>query len=1543
MSGEPLDELLLRWEELYEQGQEVSAEELCRSCPDHAEELSRRMHALKAMTWVKETVELTDQAAQSSGEGNASGGAGAQPSRMLAGRYRLDQRLGEGGFGEVWKAYDLELQRAVAVKLPKPSRLSSRQRETSFLAEARKAARLKHPGIVPIHDVRQEGGVYFIVAELVDGTDLAEKTSQGSLSATESARLVSAIAEALHHAHGQGLIHRDIKPGNILVDSNGKPHITDFGSALKEEEAGTEVMLTGTPHYMSPEQVHGEGHRVDSRSDVFSLGVVFYELLTGALPFAGSNMFDVLQAIRTLEPCPPRQLKHAIPKELDRICLKALAKRASDRYATAQEMANDLQHFQDHTPEQTISVRRATVSRAEAETGSEGYLRDSSTTFVTIVPKGLRSFDAHDADFFLGLLPGPRDRDGLPETIRFWKARLEETDPARTFTVGLLYGPSGCGKSSLVKAGLLPRLADAVVAIYVEATAEDTEARLLKGLRRHCPDLPVDFGLTDTLAGLRRATFLPADKKVLLVIDQFEQWLHANRSEASAELVKALRQCDGERVQCIIMVRDDFWMAATRFMQALEVRLVEAQNSAAVDLFDLRHAKKVLTAFGRGFGALPEKDTELTKEQEFFLEQAVEELAQEGKVISVRLALFAEMVKLKPWTPTTLRHVGGIAGIGMTFLEETFAGSTALPQHRLHQKAAQGFLRALLPETGADIKGNLRSRQELLQASGYCNRVREFEGLLHILDTELRLITPTDPEGMSNEQSGIQTTAGEKYYQLTHDYLVPSLRAWLTRKQKETWQGRAELLLADRAAAWNARPENRQLPALMQWLETRWLTQTKDWTPPQRKMMRKATRYHAGRVFGMVVLLALIGWGIYEGHGTLKAHALRDRLLDADTNEVPTIVQDMAPYHRWLVPLLQDARTQAAKDNDRRKQLHASVALLPVDASQTTYLYGRLLDAEPGEVSLIQNSLAPHKEELLERLWDVAQTPEKGKESQRLRAAAALAKYDPDSPRWAKVQEAVASDMVGVPAVYSSTWMDALRPVGTKLLQPLSALFRDRKRREMERSLATIFLVEYAVDRPEGLADLLMDGDEKQFAMLYPKIVAWGERGLQPLQRELSTKLPDDAKEEAKERLAKRQAAAGVALLRMGKGPSVWPFLKHRPDPRVRSYLIHRLAPMGADPHTIINQLDREEVSIRRALLLSLGEFGLDQLTLAEREAIVPHLLDLYRRDPDPGIHGAVEWLLRGWNQGEKIKEIDRQWLMQNDKRFKDIQNALAKQMLAKEPQWYVNGQGQTMVVVPGPVTFLMGSPAGEYGRREEEVQHARRIGQSFAIATKPVTVEQFQRFFRTVHGKEHEIVILEYAPTGDCPAHVITWYLAAEYCNWLSKVEGVPEEEWCYEPTGEGKYVQGMKLTPNYLSRTGYRLPTEAEWEYACRAGAVTSRFYGESDELLSKYGWCVFTSGDRTWPVGSLKPNDLGLFDMHGHMWTWCQERYQEDPTGNNREAAEDKEDILKVNDEDRRSLRGAPFDLLPKHVRSANRIGHLPTSLNFAFGLRPARTFR
>ena len=229
-------------------------------------------------------------------------------------------------------------------------------------------------------------------------------------------------------------------------------------------------------------------------------------------------------------------------------------------------------------------------------------------------------------------------------------------------------------------------------------------------------------GLADSVAEIRRGRGLGRGRKVLLVLDQFEQWLFAKPEGDEGELVSALRQCDGGRVQAILMIRDDFWMAATRLMRDLEIRLSDGENSLAVDLFDPRHATRVLTAFGRAFGALPDGLAEPTPEQSAFVERSVSGLSEGGKIVPVRLALFAEMVKERPWTPATLKAIGGTRGVGLTFLEETFSLASAPPAHRFHRKAAVSTLGRFLDDAEGDLKGSMKSEAELLEASGYKNR-----------------------------------------------------------------------------------------------------------------------------------------------------------------------------------------------------------------------------------------------------------------------------------------------------------------------------------------------------------------------------------------------------------------------------------------------------------------------------------------------------------------------------------------------------------------------------------------------------------------------------------------------------------------------------------------------------------------------------------------------------------------------------------------------------------------------------------------------------
>jgi len=301
------------------------------------------------------------------------------------------------------------------------------------------------------------------------------------------------------------------------------------------------------------------------------------------------------------------------------------------------------------------------------------------------------------------------------------------------------------------------------------------------------------------------------------------------------------------------------------------------------------------------------------------------------------------------------------------------------------------------------------------------------------------------------------------------------------------------------------------------------------------------------------------------------------------------------------------------------------------------------------------------------------------------------------------------------------------------------------------------------------------------------------------------------------------------------------------------------------------------------------------------------------------------------------LKQVNEEWAAdkdQREKRFEGIRRLVKKDRAKTPPQWYVNSQDQTFVVVPGPVEFVMGSPKVEKDHEERENPHKRKIGRSFAIASKSVTLAQYRSLTKVKYqiGEKYT-----YHP--NLPVVGITWYMAAKYCNLLSKEEGIPKDQWCYETGVNG---QMTKLKADYLSLTGYRLPTEAEMEYTTRAGATSSRYYGETEELLGHYAWYSKSSNDVLMPVGKKKPNDLGLFDGQGNCYTWCQEAYGDYPAANGDGAVEDKEGNLVAPSTLSRVLRGGSFGNPASNVRSAFRNNTVPPTGDPFIGFRPARTF-
>ena len=422
------------------------------------------------------------------------------------------------------------------------------------------------------------------------------------------------------------------------------------------------------------------------------------------------------------------------------------------------------------------------------------------------------------------------------------------------------------------------------------------------------------------------------------------------------------------------------------------------------------------------------------------------------------------------------------------------------------------------------------------------------------------------------------------------------------------------------------------------------------------------------------------------------------------------------------------------------------------------------------------------------------------------------------------------------------------------------------------------------------------------------------------------------ASEEAKDRLAERQARAAVALVRLGRANEVWTLLRHSADPRLRSFIVNWLNPLGADPKLIVDELARIDPNAKPKPARWANKFMDDQCLFH------PETSTAAGADPVTGDlrYGGIIPRRAGANDRQASRPLSQRPRRRHPRgggldpaameatasRSRRLDAQLIKVKDRGDRRWLVNSQGQTFALIDGPVEFLMGSPPTEPDRDAKQLQHRRIIPRRFAIAAKEVTVEEYREFVKENPGVDHAIND-RYSPDPKGPMNAVSWYHAVAYCNWLSRKEGLSE---CYEPNAQGQYAEGMKIRADALRRTGYRLPTEAEWEYACRAGAGTSRYFGVNVDLLGKYAWYLATSQDHAWRGGSLLPNDLGLFDMLGNVHEWCHVDY--------------------INsqgyvDESPRVMRGAAFNSRAAALNPAFRGVNAPSSYSTSTGFRLART--
>ena len=695
------------------------------------------------------------------------------------------------------------------------------------------------------------------------------------------------------------------------------------------------------------------------------------------------------------------------------------------------------------------------------------------------------------------------------------------------------------------------------------------------------------------------------------------------------------------------------------------------------------------------------------------------------------------------------------------------------------------------------------------------------------------------------------------------------------------------------------------------------------------------------------VMTVLAGWAYREYHLAEENRKAEHRaqvsaLRKSDPRAVPDLIHSLTPPQDDVIALLRQGWLQPdpAVQTERARCGLALVALSPVDRPQVQpgLFQWMIQTTDLQEALVVRDILRPYAAELRQQAWTEADDTRLPQE-QRFRALIALAAFDPDNVRWRALADQVTDQLVETNPLQLNTIMHVFEPIRRHLIASLVKTFQGSNH-PGKGGVAAAILAEYAAESVPTLVGLIQDANPAQFAIIFPLLNTSTNRpqAVQLLDRAITSGPAEPEK----------QSRAAAALWQIGRPDLVYPLLRHQPDPTLRSFLIHSLAPLGTPATSLIQRLPiTADVSERCALILSLGAYTEEQLPLKLRQKIIPTLLNWYRIDPDPGLHGAIDWLLRHGNQGPVHRLID--WGQKSA--LQKIDNQLSGQPYGNR-KWYVNSLGQTMTIVPGPVTFQMGSRLDG----EEEKFIPKRIGRSFTISAKEVTVAQFMQYLRERPQDYNALrpaiqgvrpYLDRYSPGSDGPMLGVTWFEAALFCNWLSEKEGLPR---CYIR----RFIDGnVNISEHLLEEPCYRLPTEAEWEYAARAGATTTWYFGSAPSLLPEYAWFVKNSESRSWPAGQLKPNDLGLFDMYGNAVEWLQERegvliyntLRGDPYLIQRQQGpnDEQDSHLVADEESNRVLRGGSFSDPQTLATSRGRNYRPPGDRTINFGFRVVRTIK
>jgi formylglycine-generating enzyme required for sulfatase activity len=654
-----------------------------------------------------------------------------------------------------------------------------------------------------------------------------------------------------------------------------------------------------------------------------------------------------------------------------------------------------------------------------------------------------------------------------------------------------------------------------------------------------------------------------------------------------------------------------------------------------------------------------------------------------------------------------------------------------------------------------------------------------------------------------------------------------------------------------------------------------------------------------GMAVSLGILVVAAGVWLRWQYQKSQAVALVQAIQSADIANVPKLVADLERYRFWANPRL---RALVNKPNvDPTRELRVRLALLDSDPKQAEFLAERLLDCSAAEFPVLCEAIQPFATRFVPTFQAVLDNDQEPTRS-RFHAGLALARFGPDGADWSDAHlEFLVNELLRSSRDYQRDLRGYLAPLAHRLVPILERKFRAPRVRTAERLAAADALADLARAQPHLLARLTCEADSEQYEALLDSL----RRVDQPLDETrailrqiLHAKPPADADEETRRLHGIRRAGAAITLWHLSAPHASAALAEDGTDPEAMTQFIHRIRDHGISGDSVLDHFNSHAgVRERYMGLLALGEFDRDEINLARREAFRHQLLVWHANDPSAAIHSACAWLLRRWGHHDDALKAESKPIPPDPTGVRE---------------WFVEKIGDdclTFVILP-PGRFIMGSPPDEKRRQDNERRRHVTLTRRVAISDREVTAEQYARSL----GK---------SPTSapQAPAVRVNWYDAVAYCDWLSERAGLAKESRCYE-RGRPEVFRP--------ERGGYRLPTEAEWEYACRAGALTRFHFGADRELLRHYGRHL---EDGPASVAQLRPNLFGLFDMHGNVWEWCQDAY--------RDFLEDSTDPVALAAQGNRVARGGGWDRSAWHCRSAYRHSPTPDYRAAYNGFRVART--